>query len=91
MKPARQIVAGYLLITAVFVGAAAQPTGATPDRSGRPVRTWTLHEVPPCQEDEPCWDCATMGNHICGLTPTENATELLESTTLNGQELPATL
>lgn len=19
-----------------------------------------------CQEDEPCWDCATMGNLICG-------------------------
>lgn len=19
-----------------------------------------------CQEDNPCWDCATMGNHICG-------------------------
>lgn len=19
-----------------------------------------------CQEDESCWDCATMGNHICG-------------------------
>jgi len=20
----------------------------------------------PCQEDEPCWDCSTMGNLICG-------------------------
>lgn len=20
----------------------------------------------PCQEDQPCWDCATMGNRICG-------------------------
>lgn len=19
-----------------------------------------------CQEDMPCWDCATMGNRICG-------------------------
>jgi hypothetical protein len=19
-----------------------------------------------CQEDDPCWDCHTMGNHICG-------------------------
>lgn len=19
-----------------------------------------------CQEDDPCWDCSTMGNHICG-------------------------
>ena len=20
-----------------------------------------------CQEDEPCWDCETMGNRICGV------------------------
>lgn len=20
----------------------------------------------PCQEDQACWDCSTMGNHICG-------------------------
>jgi hypothetical protein len=25
-----------------------------------------------CQEDEPCWDCHTMGNKICG-TPTTAA------------------
>lgn len=29
--------------------------------------------IPPkaktCQEDEPCWDCHTMGNHICGPSP----------------------
>lgn len=23
-------------------------------------------ERPPCMEDEPCWDCTTMGNHVCG-------------------------
>jgi len=23
-------------------------------------------EPPACQEDEPCWDCTTMGNLICG-------------------------
>jgi len=23
-----------------------------------------------CWEDEPCWDCATMGNMICGPTTT---------------------
>lgn len=22
--------------------------------------------VPVCQEDEPCWDCETMGNMVCG-------------------------
>lgn len=26
----------------------------------------------PCQEDQPCWDCSLMGNHICGpLTDAE--------------------
>lgn len=27
------------------------------------------YEKPPsqeCQEDEPCWDCKTMGNLVCG-------------------------
>lgn len=24
-----------------------------------------------CYEDEPCWDCHTMGNRICGPTHTE--------------------
>jgi hypothetical protein len=19
-----------------------------------------------CEEDQPCWNCKTMGNHICG-------------------------
>jgi hypothetical protein len=28
----------------------------------------TWHTDPGCQEDEPCWDCATMGNRICGPT-----------------------
>jgi hypothetical protein len=27
-------------------------------------------DVPYCQEDEPCWDCHTMGNHVCGTTTT---------------------
>lgn len=22
-----------------------------------------------CEEDMPCWDCSTMGNHICGHHP----------------------
>ena len=38
-----------------------------------PATTTTLPpEEPPvtatCQEDEPCWDCETMGNRICGPT-----------------------
>lgn len=26
----------------------------------------TVATTLPCQEDQPCWDCATMGNRICG-------------------------
>lgn len=27
----------------------------------------TVNPMPiSCQEDDPCWDCHTMGNHICG-------------------------
>lgn len=22
-----------------------------------------------CEEDMPCWNCHTMGNHICGTLP----------------------
>jgi hypothetical protein len=25
-----------------------------------------------CAEDDPCWDCATMGNLICGPTTAPN-------------------
>ncbi len=52
----------------------------TPQPAGHPPIVLT------CEEDMPCWDCETMGNGICGLTPTENEAELLESTTHNGQE-----
>lgn len=24
-----------------------------------------------CAEDDPCWNCATMGNKLCGPTPSE--------------------
>lgn len=33
-----------------------------------------VDEPTPCMEDEPCWDCATMGNNICGPV-TADATE----------------
>ena len=45
-----------------------------------------------CFEDEPCWDCTTMGNRICGVTPSELEAELSESLVYNGtSELPHTL
>lgn len=41
-----------------------------------PPATETTLEVPAasepvCEEDEPCWDCSTMGNGICGPVPLE--------------------
>lgn len=29
--------------------------------------------APRCEEDQPCWNCATMGNHICGPVATSPA------------------
>lgn len=28
----------------------------------------TVPTTSPCEEDEPCWDCTSMGNRICGNT-----------------------
>lgn len=82
-----------LVGSTLLMGVGLSGIGASVSDSIRPanVRTIRLEEVPPCQEDQACWDCATMGNGICGLTPTEDAAELAESRTHNGTtELPAT-
>jgi hypothetical protein len=50
---------------------------ATPDHSGSQTcgpdprsSLYPVQTTPECQEDEPCWDCTTMGNMICGpITP----------------------
>jgi hypothetical protein len=45
-------------------------TTTTAAVTGDVVSVPTVSTTPPCQEDEPCWDCATMGNHVCGsVTP----------------------
>ena len=31
--------------------------------------------VPPCQEDEPCWDCTVHGNRICGSADLDERTK----------------
>jgi len=31
-----------------------------------PTPPTTVPPVVPCEEDEPCWDCETMGNKVCG-------------------------
>lgn len=30
------------------------------------TRTWGKPAPQVCQEDDECWDCQSMGNHICG-------------------------
>lgn len=39
-----------------------QGQAPTPIVQQAPTTTTTV----PCMEDDPCWDCATMGNRICG-------------------------
>lgn len=48
----------------VMAGAIADPAGAILT----PATPSVMHSVPASEpeEDEPGWDCATMGNRICG-------------------------
>lgn len=39
------------------------------DHQGATSSPDPLANVQACQEDEPCWDCSTMGNRICGPLP----------------------
>lgn len=48
-----------LLATAAWAGFATAHLAW----DGNGYSDWTQ---PACQEDEPCWDCTTMGNRICG-------------------------
>lgn len=59
------ILALVIACTALF----AQPTqpASQPTFSLPPALTVQ------CQEDQPCWDCHTMGNHTCDVTTTATA------------------
>lgn len=59
-------------LAAIGCGAGALDRGvdhAAPVRTVVPERvtTQTLPVKSRCVEDDPCWDCATMGNRVCGL------------------------
>lgn len=62
---------GALLLTSCSAASTA-PTTATADPTPVAVATTTaphapeLTASPVCEEDMPCWDCATMGNRMCG-------------------------
>lgn len=59
-KYRRRVVAA-LVVTGVaagsWLGAHFDPPEAIPSTDPMVIR---------CHEDEPCWNCETMGNHICG-------------------------
>ncbi len=42
---------------------------APPPSIGEPLVIVKDDDGTACQEDEPCWDCHTMGNLICGPIP----------------------
>lgn len=60
-----------LVGSAVALATMDQPVGMADD--GGPMVTRTLPHFGSCEEDEPCWDCSTMGNRICGVSSTTSS------------------
>lgn len=49
---------------------ATTPMDRLSDTLSRPDQiTTTNHPDERCHEDDPCWDCSTMGNRVCGPRP----------------------
>lgn len=78
---------------APIIPAAAAPKISAPKMSAvpTPVKAAPVKAAPAprCEEDQPCWDCVTMGNKICGadgINP-ECAEQSME-TAPNGSCLP---
>lgn len=69
-------------VTAVVLTSSNNSLGSTstysPTSSPTPSATHSvhpsapIHSVPRCAEDDPCWDCHTMGNRICGTNPADH-------------------
>lgn len=61
-----------LPLTARFAAddAPATPSRAACDSDFSCMGDASLHDSdadrPSCAEDDPCWDCSTMGNRVCG-------------------------
>jgi hypothetical protein len=51
------------------------PGGPRPGVGGEPIAGTAIPSEAPCVEDDPCWDCETMGNLICGPVPAPPAAE----------------
>ena len=64
------------LALGLTVGATGLAGSHTPDPA--PSVTWSappvLTQALACQEDDPCWDCHSLGNRVCGpASPEESA------------------
>lgn len=58
--------ASFLAICLMWVALAA---AANIGQSWKQDRLRSEYQTENCQEDDPtCWDCASMGNRICGPT-----------------------
>lgn len=69
------------LLLALTHGCSQHSPSPSPSTEQTQEAEWTQHPPPPtvliprtlptpaphCQEDEPCWDCRTMGNLTCGV------------------------
>lgn len=57
-----------LIVSALALGSATQQ----PHQSVTVQAPMDTITAPPCAEDDPCWNCLTMGNRICGDPKGEN-------------------
>lgn len=60
----RRVALGALATASVLGLFCTGPEPMTDPRWGSP-----RPGEPSCMEDEPCWDCETMGNRVCGVSP----------------------
>ena len=60
-------VIGIALILFAAVGAAVFLASDAPEGTTTTQAPATVTTTAPCQEDEPCFDCRTMGNRSCGM------------------------
>lgn len=65
-----------IAVMATFVGGYA--IGA--DATQAPTTTTSTSTTVQCEEDMPCWDCATMGNGYCGGSATSIVNDSVDYT-----------
>ena len=64
--------------TPVVTTTTTPATTSTPATTTTQPAASTSTAAPACQEDEPCWDCTTMGNQICGPTTTTIVSDIVD-------------